>query len=39
MNPYDYLMDDLWPLLSDEQKERILEIAETLARFAPVREV
>lgn len=30
MNPYDYLME-LWELLDDEQKERLLEIAETLA--------
>lgn len=35
MNPYDYLMDELWPLLDSEQKAQILALAEMLARFAP----
>lgn len=31
----DYLMNDIWPLLNDEQKERLADIAETLAEYAP----
>ena len=34
----EYFMNDLWPLLNDEQKERLADIAERLAQFAPVRE-
>lgn len=36
MDLKDYLMDELWPLLSDEQKAQLLEIAEILALYAPV---
>lgn len=35
MNPYDRLMNELWPLLSDEQKARLADIAEMLAMYAP----
>ena len=31
----EYLMDVLWPLLNDEQKERLAKIAEDLAQLAP----
>ena len=35
MDYKDYLMDELWPLLSDEQKARLVDIAATLAEYAP----
>lgn len=35
MNPKDYLMDDIWPLLSDEQKRRLVFLAEVMTQFPP----
>ncbi len=33
MNPKDYLMDELWPLLSDEQKRRLVFVASLMAQY------
>ena len=30
MNPKDYLMDEIWPLLDDEQKRRLVFITEMM---------
>ena len=31
----DYLMEELWPLLTDDQKRNLYEAAKTLAMYAP----
>ena len=36
MNPKDYLMDELWPLLDDEQKRRLVFIAEMMNLYPPL---
>lgn len=35
MNPKDYLMDELWPLLDDEQKKRLVFLASLMAQLPP----
>lgn len=34
MDPYAYLME-IWPLLPDEKKQELVEIAAILAQYAP----
>lgn len=34
MNAKDYLMEKLWPLLSDEEKARLVFVASLMAQFA-----
>lgn len=31
----EYLMDELWPLLSDEEKQTLFDLASLLAKYAP----
>lgn len=31
----DYFMDEIWPLLTADQKKEMLELAAFLARYAP----
>ncbi len=35
MNPKDYFMDELWPLLDDEQKARLVFLASLMAQYPP----
>lgn len=35
MNPKDYLMDELWPLLDDEQRKRLVFLASLMAQLPP----
>lgn len=35
MDLKDYLMDELWPLLTDEQRQRLIDVAFVLAQYAP----
>ena len=37
MDLRDFFMDELWPLLDENQKRQMIEIAEILARYAPPR--
>lgn len=35
MNPKDYFMDEIWPLLDDEQKARLVFLASLMAQYPP----
>ena len=35
MDLREYFMDEIWPLLDDEQKQTIFEFAQFLAQYAP----
>lgn len=35
MDPKEFLMDELWPLLDDEQKARLVFLASLMAQFPP----
>lgn len=30
-----YLMDELWPLLTDEERQKLVDLASLLAMYAP----
>ena len=35
MDPKDYLMEELWPLLDDERRRELVDFAAWLAQYAP----
>lgn len=38
MDLRDYFMDEIWPNLTDEQRQELVEIASVLAKYAPTQE-